>query len=379
MIQTIVTLPAFADLHVHFREPGFSYKETIESGSRAAAAGGFSLVCTMPNLDPAPDSIETLNEQLDIIRRDACINVLPFATITRGRKGNEPVDFERLAPLVAGFSDDGSGVQDDEVMEEAMRRIAPTGKILAAHCEVNSLLRGGYIHDGDYARANGHKGICSESEWREVERDIRLAEKTGCRLHLCHISTSESVALIREAKRKGLPVSAETGPHYLMFCDEDLRDEGRFKMNPPLRSRRDMEALREAVADGTIDIIATDHAPHSAEEKDKGLRGSAMGVVGIETSFAAVYTSMVRSGLMSLDRLVEAMAIAPRRILGLAVNDDDKVTVDLGCRFTVNPETFLSKGKSTPFAGVELSGKILKTVVGGKEIYPAVATSEYKH
>lgn len=369
MTQTIVTLPAFADLHVHFREPGFSYKETIASGSRAAAAGGFTLVCTMPNLDPAPDSLETLGCQYDIIRRDACISVFPFATITRGRRGDELVDYQALAPIVAGFSDDGSGVQDSRVMEEAMRRIAPTGKILAAHCEVNDLLRGGYIHDGVYARENGHKGICSESEWREVERDIILAEKTGCRLHLCHMSTAESVALIREAKKKGLPVTAETGPHYLMFCDEDLRDEGRFKMNPPLRSRRDMEALREGVADGTIDIIATDHAPHSAEEKSKGLRGSAMGVVGLETSFAAVYTVMVRSGLMSLDRLVDAMSLAPRRILGLPVNNNDTVTVDLGHCSTVNPDTFLSQGRSTPFAGVELYGKILRTVADGETIY----------
>lgn len=371
MTQTIVTLPAFADLHVHFREPGFSYKETIKSGSRAAAAGGFSLVCTMPNLDPAPDSIETLGEQLDIIRRDACIDVVPFATITRGRRGNELVDYHALAPMVAGFSDDGSGVQDGRIMEEAMRRIAPTGKILAAHCEVNDLLRGGYIHDGVYARCNGHKGICSESEWREVERDIILAEKTGCRLHLCHMSTAESVTLIREAKKKGLPVTAETGPHYLMFCDEDLRDKGRFKMNPPLRGRRDMEALREGVADGTIDVIATDHAPHSSEEKSKGLRGSAMGVVGLETSFAAVYTVMVRSGMMSLDRLVEAMALAPRRILGIPLRDDDNVTVDLGYCGEVDPSTFLSMGKSTPFAGVELYGRILRTVAGGKTVYSA--------
>ena len=364
-----VILPAFADMHVHFREPGFSYKETIASGSRAAAAGGFTLVCTMPNLDPAPDSPETLKTQLDIIRCDAEVRVLPFATITSGRHGKTLIDYAALAPKVAGFSDDGSGVQDEEVMEEAMRRIAPTGKILAAHCEVNDLLRGGYIHDGEYARRNGHRGICSESEWHEVERDIKLAEKTGCRLHLCHISTAESVQLVRDAKKRGVAVTAETAPHYLMFCDEDLQEEGRFKMNPPLRSRRDLEALREGLVDGTIDVIATDHAPHSADEKNRGLELSAMGVVGLETSFAAVYTTMVLSGLMPLERLIEVMSIAPRRILGLPVAEGDKVTVDLDDEYVVDPSLFISKGRSTPFEGVTLRGRIVETRLDGKVVY----------
>lgn len=351
-----INLPGFVDLHVHFREPGFSYKESILTGSQAAAAGGFSTVCTMPNLDPVPDNPESLRRQLDIINKDAVINVIPFASISQGRKGDVFVDYEALAPFVAGFSDDGSGVQSEEFMREAMRRVSRTGKILAAHCEVNSLLRGGYVHDSALLHARGHKGICSESEWREIERDIRLAEETGCRLHICHISTREGVRLVREAKSRGIQVTAETAPHYLAFCDEDVQEDGRFKMNPPLRSRADRDALREGVADGTIDVIATDHAPHSAEEKARGLEGSAMGVVGLETAFAAVYTVMVRSGLMSLDRLVDAMAVRPREILG--IRDDSVVTVNLDESFTVDPATFRSKGRSTPFAGLTLYGSI---------------------
>lgn len=355
MIQKI---PSLVDMHVHFREPGFSYKETIRTGSMAAAAGGFSTVCTMPNLDPVPDSLEALRVQLDIIERDAVVNVLPYAAITRGRLGAELVDFAALAPFVAGFSDDGSGVQSEEVMRRAMQAIAPTGKFLAAHCEVNSLLRGGYVHDSACLRARGHRGICSESEWREIERDIRLAEETGCRLHICHISTREGVALLREAKRRGLPVTGETAPHYLLFCDEDVEEDGRFKMNPPLREKADREALREGLADGTIDVVATDHAPHSAAEKARGLEGSAMGIVGLETAFAAVYTVMVRSGLMPMERLVDAMALRPRSILGLPLSPGDTVTIDTDYEFTVDPARFLSMGRATPFAGLTLYGSI---------------------
>jgi dihydroorotase len=357
-------VPGLVDLHVHFREPGYSYKETIRTGSEAAAAGGFSTVCTMPNLNPAPDSVENLRRQLDIIDRDACIQVLPYATITRLRMGNELVDYAALAPMVAGFSDDGSGVQSEEVMRRAMQGIAPTGKILAAHCEVNDLLKGGYIHDGEYARAHGHRGICSESEWAEIERDIRLAEETHCRLHICHISTKESVELIRRAKERGVLVTCETGPHYLTFCDEDLQEEGRFKMNPPIRSREDRDALRRGLIDGTIDAIATDHAPHSAAEKAKGLEKSAMGVVGLETAFAAVYTTMVKSGLMPMERLVEVMTIAPRRIMGLPATDGikpgqkaDVTLLDTSREWTVNPEEFLTMGRATPYEGLTLTGK----------------------
>ena len=369
-----VLLPGLVDMHVHLREPGFSYKETILSGSRAAAAGGFTTVCTMPNLNPAPDTMENLQAQLDIIERDAVIEVLPYATITKARKGDELVDYAALAPKVAGFSDDGTGVQSAEVMEQAMKAVAATGKMVAAHCEVESLLNGGYIHDGEWCKAHGHKGICSESEWAEVKRDIEIAERTGCHLHVCHISTKESVELIREAKKREVKVSCETAPHYLAMCDEDLRDEGRFKMNPPLRSRADMEALREGLVDGTIDVVATDHAPHSAEEKGRGLAGSAMGVVGIETSLAAIYTFMVASGVIDFGRMVEVMADAPRRLLGLKgglVEGEraDMTLVDFGKEFSVCPEEFLSCGRATPFEGMRLHGEVICTIAGGKVVY----------
>ena len=369
-------IPSLVDMHVHFREPGFSYKETIATGSKAAAAGGFTTVCTMPNLKPSPDSLENLKVQLDIIDKDACIQILPYATITKNRLGNELVDYEALAPYVAGFSDDGSGVQSEDVMRRAMEGIAKTGKILAAHCEVESLLNGGYIHDGSYARRNNHRGINSESEWREVERDIRLVEETGCRLHICHISTKESVELVRDAKAKGLPVTCETGPHYLTFHDEELLEEGRFKMNPPIRGIEDRDALRRGLIDGTIDVIATDHAPHSAQEKSRGLEKSAMGVVGLETAFSAVYTTMVASGLMPFDRLIEAMAITPRKLLGLPqaeVTEFDTplnfVAVDLNEKFTVDPAIFKSMGKATPYDGLTLQGRIKMTIYNGNLVY----------
>lgn len=364
-------LPGLVDMHVHLREPGYSYKETIADGSAAAAAGGFTTVCTMPNLNPVPDSLATLEEQLAIISRDAVIEVLPYASITRKRMGHELVDYNALAPLVAGFSDDGSGVQSEEVMLRAMQGIAPTGKILAAHCEVESLLNGGYIHDGEWCRQHGHKGICSESEWREVERDIRLAEATGCRLHICHMSTKESVALVRDAKRRGVQVTCETGPHYLLLCDEDMQEEGRFKMNPPLRSRADRDALIEGIVDGTIDVIATDHAPHSAEEKSRGLAKSAMGVVGLETAFAASYTALVKSGLIPFKRLVELMAINARDILRLPACEiaagfpATLCAVRLDEQWTVKGADFRSKGKATPFEGLTLTGRPVCTMLNG--------------
>ncbi len=366
-------VPGLVDMHVHFREPGYSYKETIASGSRAAAMGGFTTVCTMPNLNPAPDSLENLQQQLDIIEKDSVIQVIPYATITQKRMGNEPVDYFALAPFVAGFSDDGSGIQDEEVMRRAMKGIAKTGKILAAHCEVNSLLKGGYIHDGEYARRHGHRGICSESEWREIERDIRLSEETGCRLHICHISTKESVDLIRKAKARGVNVTCETGPHYLVFCDEDIQEDGRFKMNPPLRSRADKEALIEGIVDGTIDVIATDHAPHSKEEKSKGLEKSAMGVVGLETAFPAIYTHLVMPGIISLEKLVEIMTINPRKILGLPATSGitvgmkaDLTLLNLEPKHTVIGEKFCSLGSATPFEGMTLYGIPSPTFYCGK-------------
>lgn len=362
------------DLHVHLREPGFSSKETIATGTAAAAHGGFTTVCAMPNLEPAPDSLENLRRETEIIERDAVVKVLPYATITRRRAGREIVDFAALKPYVAAFSDDGSGVQDDDMMLAAMRAAAANDCIIAAHCEVNSLLYGGYIHDGAYAAAHGHKGISSESEWRQIERDIRLAEQTGCRYHVCHISTKESVALIRDAKRSGVRITCETGPHYLTMCDADLREEGRFKMNPPIRSAADRNALIEGVQDGTIDVIATDHAPHTAEEKSRGLAGSAMGVVGLETSFAVIYTKLVMAGIISPERMIELMAEAPRRIFalggGLAAGEKADIAVfDLDNEFTVDPATFLSKGRSTPFEGWRLHGQTILTLVDGRTAY----------
>lgn len=362
------------DLHVHLREPGFSSKETIATGTAAAAHGGFTTVCAMPNLEPAPDSLENLRRETAIIERDAVVKVLPYATITRRRAGREIVDFAALRPYVAAFSDDGSGVQDDGMMLAAMRAAAANDCIIAAHCEVNSLLHGGYIHDGAYAAAHGHKGISSESEWRQIERDIKLAEQTGCRYHVCHISTKESVALIRDAKRSGVRITCETGPHYLTMCDADLREEGRFKMNPPIRSAADRNALIEGVQDGTIDVIATDHAPHTAEEKSRGLAGSAMGVAGLETSFAVIYTKLVMAGIISPERMIELMAEAPRSIFalggGLAAGEKADIAVfDLGNEFTVDPATFLSKGRSTPFEGWRLHGQTILTLVDGRTAY----------
>lgn len=362
------------DLHVHLREPGFSSKETIATGTAAAAHGGFTTVCAMPNLEPAPDSLENLRRETAIIERDAVVKVLPYATITRRRAGREIVDFAALKPYVAAFSDDGSGVQDDDMMLAAMRAAAANDCIIAAHCEVNSLLHGGYIHDGAYAAAHGHKGISSESEWRQIERDIRLAEQTGCRYHVCHISTKESVALIRDAKRSGVRITCETGPHYLTMCDADLREEGRFKMNPPIRSAADRDALIGGVQDGTIDVIATDHAPHTAEEKSRGLAGSAMGVAGLETSFAVIYTKLVMAGIISPERMIKLMAEAPRRIFalggGLAAGEKADIAVfDLDNEFTVDPATFLSKGRSTPFEGWRLHGQTILTLVDGRTAY----------
>ena len=365
----MVTLPAFADLHVHFREPGQTWKETIRSGSLAAARGGYTLVCTMPNLNPVPDSPETLALEQEIIDRDAIITVLPFCSITKGRKGLELVDFHALKGRCVAFSDDGSGVQDEEMMRKAMEAAAHEDVILAAHCEDNALLHGGYIHDGRYAAAHGHRGICSESEWGQIARDLKLCEETGCRYHVCHISTRESVELIRAAKVRGVRVTCETGPHYLTLCEDDLQDDGRFKMNPPLRSADDREALIEGLADGTIDVIATDHAPHSAEEKGRGLEGSAMGIVGLETAFPVLYTKLVRTGRISLERLVEALSIAPRRIFRLPEAPNDYVEVDLDTPFTIHSADFASMGKATPFESWEVYGRIVRTVYQGKTVY----------
>ena len=363
-------LPGFCDVHVHFREPGFSYKETIASGSQAAAAGGYTAVCTMPNLNPVPDSAEHLREQTALIERDAVIAVYPYGTITKMEAGIELADLAELSRHVIAFSDDGRGVQDEAMMRAAMTEAKRLGKILAAHCEVNDLLRGGYIHDGAYARIHGHKGICSASEYVQIERDLRLCEEIGCAYHVCHISTKESVALIREAKRRGIDVTCETAPHYLVLDDSDLQEDGRWKMNPPLRSREDREALLAGILDGTIDMIATDHAPHSAEEKAKGLAGSPFGIVGLETAFSVMYTHLVRTGTISIEKLIELMVTAPRRRFGIPMGKDFSVW-KLDESYLVDPNRFVSKGRATPFAGKTLYGKCMMTVSDGTVVYRA--------
>ena len=363
-----VLFPGFCDVHVHFREPGFSYKETIATGSAAAARGGYTAVCTMPNLDPAPDSAETLSAEQAVIDRDASIHVYPYGAITRGEKGTELAALEAMAPGVIAFSDDGRGVQSESMMRAAMEKAKRLGKLVAAHCEVNELLQGGYIHAGAYAAAHGHRGISSESEWRQVERDLALARETGCAYHVCHISTKESVALIRKAKAEGVDVTCETGPHYLTLDENDLQEDGRFKMNPPLRGKADREALLEGLLDGTIDMIATDHAPHSAEEKSRGLEGSAMGIVGLETAFPVLYTTLVKPGILSMERLVDLLAVRPRERFRIPIGEDYTVW-ELSRPYTVDPADFLTKGRATPFAGREVYGTCCLTVCGGQTVY----------
>ena len=370
-------VPGLVDVHVHLREPGFSYKETMATGTAAAARGGYTAVCAMPNLNPVPDSAEHLAAELEAIRRGALIGVYPYGALTVGEWGEAMSDIASLASSVAAFSDDGRGVQSEGMMRECMRAVAKTGKILAAHCEVDSLLNGGYIHDGGYARAHGHRGICSESEWREVERDIRLAEETGCAFHVCHVSTKESVALIREAKRRGADVTAETAPHYLLLTDADLQEDGRFKMNPPLRGEADRAALIEGLLDGTIDMIATDHAPHSAEEKSRGLEKSAMGVVGLECAFAVLYTGLVEKGVITLEKLIELMSEAPARRFKLpggaieAGKPANLAVFDTDTEYKIDPAEFASMGRATPFEGWRVKGKCLMTVCAGRTVWQA--------
>ena len=372
----LVVAPAFVDVHVHLREPGFGYKERIATGTMAAARGGYTTVCSMPNLNPVPDSVDNLKAQQDIIDRDAKIEVLPYAAITIGRKGEELVDIASLKGKVCAFSDDGSGVQVDGMMERAMTEAVKYDQLIAAHCEVEELLQGGYIHDGEYAKLNGHKGICSESEWAQVKRDIEIAEKVGCRYHVCHISTKETVALVREAKARGVKVTCETGPHYLIFTDMDLEEDARWKMNPPLRSAEDRAALIEGIKDGTIDMIATDHAPHSVEEKSKGLKDSAMGIVGLETAFAALNTHLVLKGVISLERLIELMSYNPRRVFriegGIEVGDRaDIVLLDTEKAWRVDSEKFYSMGKISMFDGRDMVGDIAMTIHRGEVVYKA--------
>ena len=366
--DNIAIFPGFCDVHVHFREPGFSYKETIATGSRAAAHGGYTAVCTMPNLNPTPDSPENLKVQTDIIERDAVIAVFPYGTITKGQMGEELSDMEGMKDKAIAFSDDGKGVQTDSLMLEAMTKAHSLGKMIVAHCEDNSLLRGGYIHDGEYAKAHGHRGICSESEFGQIARDLELVKNVGCKYHVCHVSAKESVEVIREAKRQGVDVTCETAPHYLTMTDLDLKEEGRFKMNPPIRSEADRLALIEGLKDGTVDMIATDHAPHSAEEKSRGLEKSNMGVVGIETAFPIMYTYLVKPGVMTLEELVDVMSVKPRARFGIE-SDVGFTVFDLGDEYDIDPDDFVSMGKSTPFAGVRVSGRCLATIYDGKVVY----------
>ncbi len=366
--NNIFVFPGFCDVHVHLREPGFSYKETIYSGTRAAAHGGYTAVCSMPNLKPAPDSLENLAVQLEIIERDAVIAVHPYGTITKAQAGDELSDMSAIARYTVGFSDDGRGVQSEDMMLAAMNEVKALGLPIVAHCEDNSLLRGGYIHDGKYAKEHGHSGICSESEYKQIERDLGLVRQVGCRYHVCHISAKESVDLIRNAKDEGLPVTCETAPHYLVLTDADLCEDGRFKMNPPLRTADDREALIEGIRDGTVDAIATDHAPHSCEEKSKGLRDSLMGIVGIETAFPILYTHLVRPGILSLERLIDIMSVIPREIMGIG-SDAGYTLYDISDRYTIDPSEFISKGRSTPFAGTAVYGRCLMTVYNGNTAY----------
>ncbi|MBO5928938.1 MAG: dihydroorotase [Clostridia bacterium] len=362
-------LPAFADVHVHLREPGFFYKESIATGTAAAAHGGYTAVCSMPNLNPVPDSMEHLQPQLNAIRDSAAVQVFPYGAITVGEQGEQLANMESLAPFVAGFSDDGRGVQSEERMKQAMLTAKRLGKVIVAHCEDNSLLNGGYIHDGEYAKAHGHRGICSESEWGPIARDMELVRQTGCAYHVCHISTKESVEIIRKAKAEGLDVTCETAPHYLLLDDNMLQEDGRFKMNPPLRSPADREALIAGIQDGTIDMIATDHAPHSAEEKAKGLQGSLMGVTGLETAFPMVYTYLVKTGVITLEMLVKLMSINPRKRFSIPLTANDFCVWDIAAEYAIDPAAFLSKGKSSPFTGTVVNGRCVLTVCDGKTVY----------
>ena len=371
VIDNTVIMPGLCDVHVHLREPGFSYKETIKSGTMACARGGYTAVCSMPNLNPTPDCRENLDRQLEIIESDGVIKVIPYGTITKGEAGESLADMDEMACDVCGFSDDGRGVQSREMMREAMLKARSLGRMIVAHCEDNSLLRGGYIHDGEYSRTHGHRGICSESEWGPIQRDLELVAETGCAYHVCHISTKESVEIIRAAKARGINVTCETGPHYILLDDSCLKEEGRFKMNPPLRSPEDREAILEGILDGTIDMIATDHAPHSAEEKSRGLEKSAMGVVGIETAFPLLYTNLVRKGILSLERLVEIMSIRPRERFDIK-SDPGFTVFKTDEKYRIDPSDFLSMGKATPFEGDEVYGRCILTVYNGKAVYSEI-------
>lgn len=380
-LKNATLFPGFVDVHVHLREPGFSYKETIAAGTRAAAHGGFTAVCPMPNLKPVPDSPANLRPQLDLIARDGVVHVHPYGAITVGEQGKVLADLEGLAGQVVAFSDDGKGVQDPEMMRQAMRKAKALGKVIVAHCEDERLVNGGYIHDGTYAKAHGHRGNPSASEWKQVERDLELVAETGCAYHVCHVSTKESVELIRQAKRDGLDVTCETTPHYLVLTDAMLREEGRFKMNPPIRSEADRQALLAGIQDGTVDMVATDHAPHAAEEKAGGLEKSLNGIVGLETAFPVLYTDLVLPGILTLEKLVQLMHTNPARRFGIGSDLEvgapaDLTVFDLSASYPVRAEDFLSLGKSSPFTGRTVFGKCLLTLAGGRIAWQAEGGQE---
>lgn len=376
--RDIIIIPSFVDVHVHLREPGFFYKETIKSGTEAAARSGYSHICSMPNLKPVPDDYENLKVQLDIIEKDAKINVIPYGSLTVDQRGEELADMEAMAPYVIGYSDDGIGLNDMTLMRQAMEKAKALGKMVVAHCEDMDLRAGGYIHDGEYAKAHGHLGICSESEWAPIERDIKLAAEVGCSYHVCHVSAKESVDVIRKAKAAGLDVTCETAPHYLVFSDEDLQEDAKFKMNPPIRAKEDRQALIEGLLDGTVDMIATDHAPHSLEEKSKGLKDSAMGITGLEAAFPMVYTYMVKPGILTMEQVIELMSTRPRQRFGLpsAEENMDYTVWEVGEEYTLDPSSFASMGKVTPFEGHKAYGKCLLNVVGGKVVWNAAEASQ---
>lgn len=369
--------PGFIDMHVHLREPGFEHKETIETGSRSAAQGGFTTIACMPNTRPVTDNPDTVRFVLQKAEEAGLVNVLPYAAITKSELGRELTDFTALKEAGAiGFTDDGVGVQSAQMMKDAMRQAASLGMPVIAHCEDNSLVEGAPVAEGEFARKHGLKGIPNESEAIHVGRDILLAEATGVHYHVCHVSTEQSIRLIRQAKQIGINVTAEVCPHHLVLSEEDIPGlDANWKMNPPLRSRRDVEACIAALEDGTLDILVTDHAPHSEEEKAKGMQLAPFGIVGFETAFPLLYTKFVATGRWSLAMLVQRMTADPARVFGLEAGrlvpgaPADLTIVDLDAERTVDPAAFASKGRNTPFAGWRLKGWPVATIVKGNLIW----------
>lgn len=369
--------PGLIDVHVHLREPGYERKETIETGTKAAARGGYTTIAAMANTIPVPDSMESVTYIEGLLQQSAQVRVFPYAAITLGERGQEIVDVEALSETsILGFSDDGRGIQEAGVMYQAMQRAKAVNKPIVAHCEDDSLLFGGYLHDGEYAKANGHRGILSVSESAQIARDIMLAQATGVHYHICHISTKESVELVRFAKAQGINVTAEVSPHHLILCDTDIvNDDPNFKMNPPLRADADRIACVQGLLDGTIDVIATDHAPHHEDEKAWGIETAPFGIVGLETAFPLMYTKFVKTGKMTLKQLIDCMSTKPANIFNLPYGTlevgaaADITIIDLDKEMEIDSSQFLSKGKNTPFNGYNVTGWPVMTLVGGRVAY----------